>query len=455
MKPMKIKQQVVFSILTLLTAAMTACTTTTDPAEAYKGETAQQIFQGGEDALRDRSYAEAVKRFEALDVQYPFGKNTETAQLHIIFAYYKNSDYLSAETAADRFIHAHPTSANVDYAYYMRGLSNYYQNLGVFERLFSVDYATRDLTQVKKSFNDFAQLEHQFPQSPYASAAHQYMIYLRDVLANHQLEVAQFYFNRQAYVAAVNRAGVVVENYQGAAAVPDALVMMAKSYHQLHQSQLEAQTIRVIQYNFPGSRYTNAVSEKNIGSADFALTPKKDRIIASPAQDVITTPPTAAQTISAYNEKFPANGVRGTVTPIGQIAKELKNAGTVALNKPVSTVTTPQTGARDSMMSASRVEARQSAQQEVVATKENNSEKLTLGGLWNKLANSRFLGTHEKADTTQPSVAQQQSVPAQESVAQNGMPAADLAAAQEAIDQRQVAKNDHNFSRFSENGMRR
>lgn len=234
---------------------LAACSGTVDPAEAYKGETAEQIFQHGEKALRDKSYSEAVKRFEALDVQYPYERNTETAQLHIIYAYYMSSDYASAEAAADRFIHTHPTNPHVDYAYYMRGLSNYYQNLGVFERLFSVDLATRDLGQIKKSYSDFSEIVHMYPKSYYAPAAHQYMVYLRNIMADHELEVAQYYFDHEAYVAAADRANLVVQQYQGAPAVPKALVIMAKSYRALGLTQNENETVSVLQYNYPGLKY--------------------------------------------------------------------------------------------------------------------------------------------------------------------------------------------------------
>jgi outer membrane protein assembly factor BamD len=110
---MKINK-VLLILVMLLTAFMTACSTTTDPADAYKGESAAEIFQKGEEAMLSKNYSEAIKRFEALEVQYPFGRNTEIAQLQIIYAYYKTSDYASAESAADRFIHAHPSSPHVD-----------------------------------------------------------------------------------------------------------------------------------------------------------------------------------------------------------------------------------------------------------------------------------------------------------------------------------------------------
>jgi outer membrane protein assembly factor BamD len=252
---MKTSKQLLFFVIVLLSFFIEACSTTVDPSEAYKNETPQQIFRKGEDALRDKDYQEAIKRYEALDVQYPFGRDTETAQLHIIYAYYMNNDYASAEAAADRFIHSHPTNPHADYAYFMRGLSNYYQNLGVFERIFTVDLATRDLGQVKKSFADFSDLVKLYPDSPYAPAAHQYMIYLRNIMAGYEMNAAKYYFERKAYVAAANRASLVVRHYQGSDAVPEALVIMVKSYRQLHLTANENEAMQVLQYNYPNSSY--------------------------------------------------------------------------------------------------------------------------------------------------------------------------------------------------------
>lgn len=253
---MKRIPQLAFFLPMLVFSFLTACATTpTDPAETYKGQTAQQIFHAGEEALRDRNYMEASKRFEALDVQYPFDASNEKAQLHIIYAYYMNSDYAAAEAAADRFIHLHPANAHVDYAYYLRGLANYYQNLGIFERVFKINLAKRDLAQIKKSYADFAEIVRSYPQSRYAPAAHQQMIYLRNILAEHELQVAEYYYGREAYVAAADRANLVVRHYQGAPVVPDALVLMLKSYRALHLVQDEKDVQAVLRYNYPDLAY--------------------------------------------------------------------------------------------------------------------------------------------------------------------------------------------------------
>lgn len=235
----------------LIAGFITSCSTTTTSADAYKGESAHQIYTKGKIALQDKSYGEAIKRFEALEVQYPYGSDLESAQLYLIYAYYMKEDYILAEGAADRFIRAYPTNPNVDYAYYMRGISDYYQNMGIFERLFIVDLATRDLTQIRKSYADFNELTMRFPNSRYAPSAHQYMIYLRNVLAAHELHVGEYYYNRKAYVAAANRASEVVKHYQGAPSVVDGLVLMAKSYRKLGLTKLEQDTLDVLKYNYP------------------------------------------------------------------------------------------------------------------------------------------------------------------------------------------------------------
>jgi outer membrane protein assembly factor BamD len=243
------KLLVALSLTTLVMGFLSSCSTSTSPSEAYKDETPQQIFQRGKTALQDKSFSEASKRFEALDVQYPFGADTEQSQLFIIYAYYMKDDFALASSAADRFIRNHPTNAHVDYAYYIKGLSDYYQNMGVIERLFAVDLATRDLVQMQKSFADFRELVTLFPHSEYTPAARQYMVFLRNMIANHELEVAQYYYDHKAYVAAANRASDVVTHFEGAPAVKKALVLMAQSYQKLDMAKMEQDTQLVMQYN--------------------------------------------------------------------------------------------------------------------------------------------------------------------------------------------------------------
>ncbi len=243
-----------FMLLSALTGLLTGCGGTTDASTAYQGESPKSIYQYGRSSLQDKNYSDAVKRFEALDVQYPFGEETQKAQFYLIYAYYMKEEYAMASAAADRYIRLYPTSPNIDYAYYMEGLSDFYKNLGLLERMFSVNLATRDLTQIRKSYVSFSTLYERFPQSKYAPSAHQYMVFLRNLLASHEYDTAQFYYDRKAYLAAANRASDVVAHYQGAPAVKDALVLMAKSYNRLGMKRDEQEALLVLNYNYPNTK---------------------------------------------------------------------------------------------------------------------------------------------------------------------------------------------------------
>ena len=54
-----------------------------------------------------------------------------------------------------------------------------------------------------------------------------------------------------AYIAAVNRAQFVLKNYQRTRAIPDALIVLAKSYKKLALAEKYADTVRLITLNYP------------------------------------------------------------------------------------------------------------------------------------------------------------------------------------------------------------
>lgn len=251
-----------YIILTLLLLGMlSACSSTPkDPASLYPNKTEAQLFNDGQHAMLDGDYNEAVQHFESLDARYPFGKYARQAHLDTIYAYYQQDDYPSALAAADDYIHLYPRGPNVDYAYYMRGLIQFGENQNFFERYFKFDSAKRDLTALKGAYVDFAQLTRYFPESKYAADARQRMVYIRNVLARHQLEVAEFYFKHKAYVAAANRANDVVLHYQEAPSVPEALAIMVKSYRKLHLNDDANDALLVLRINYPDSKALRSVA---------------------------------------------------------------------------------------------------------------------------------------------------------------------------------------------------
>ena len=215
-------------------------------------ETSEQVlYRSAQSSLRSGNYTSAISKLEALETRFPFGSYAEQAQLELIYAQYMAYDQDAAIRAADRFIRLHPQHTNVDYAYYLRGLAQFESGRGYIDRIGTAEVAQRDMTTVEAAFADFNQLVLRYPDSSYASDAQQRMIYLRNLLAEAELAVADFYMRRGGFVAAANRARYVVENYPGAPSTPDALVIIIEANHRLGLTDTANDALRILATNYP------------------------------------------------------------------------------------------------------------------------------------------------------------------------------------------------------------
>lgn len=209
-----------------LTLGISACTSSKGPDD---GLSAKEIYAKAQASMKDKDYKAAITHYEALDSNYPFSKYSDKALLGQVYAYYESEDFASAGAVAQRFIHLYPRHPKVDYAYYMKGLSNFQQDRGVFAKLFPLDASWRDIGTQEQAYQDFAQLMTRYPDSPYSADARQHMVYLRNQVAQKELNMAQFYFDRKLYVASANRASFVVENFQQSPQSREALKVLAEA----------------------------------------------------------------------------------------------------------------------------------------------------------------------------------------------------------------------------------
>lgn len=211
----------------------------------------ERLYYEAKGSLDSSYFEEAVDHYRKLQARYPFGKFSKQAQLDLAYAYYKQDETASAIAAADRFIKLYPSHPRADYAYYLKGLALFNQGKGFIDRYVVKDPSQRDPGAALSSFQEFSELVKKYPKSVYVSDARQRMLFLRNNLAQHEVNVANYYMRRGAFVAAANRARYAVENYQQAPAVPDALALMAKAYKVLGMNELSDDALRVLQTNFP------------------------------------------------------------------------------------------------------------------------------------------------------------------------------------------------------------
>ncbi|MEE8234538.1 MAG: outer membrane protein assembly factor BamD [Gammaproteobacteria bacterium] len=242
-------KKTIASFLTIL--ALSACSYFEEKEDVAEKWPAERLYAEARGALDSGSYEKAVELYEKLEARFPFGTYGQQAILDLAYAYHKSDEPDAAISTAERFIKLYPQNAHVDYAYYLKGLTNFQRGKGFAERILPMDESQRDPASSLQAFEDFSELVKRYPDSQYAEDAKLRMTYLRNILAEHEIHVAHYYMRRGAFVAAANRARYVVEKYPRTPSIPDALVIMAKAYKVMELTELSTDALRVLELNYP------------------------------------------------------------------------------------------------------------------------------------------------------------------------------------------------------------
>lgn len=243
------------SLALFLALCLPACGLLPDQIDETKGWSANKLYTEAKSELGSGNYEQAIKLYEKLESRFPYGRYAQQAQLEIGYAYYKDRDVASAISAADRFIKLHPNHPNVDYAYYLRGLATFNDDLGLLGSYAGQDMSERDPKASREAFEALKDLVTRFPNSKYTPDSIQRMNYLVNSLASHEVNVARYYIKRSAFVAAANRAQFALKNYPQAPANEEGLLILVQAYDRLGMTDLRNDAERVLKTNFPRSKY--------------------------------------------------------------------------------------------------------------------------------------------------------------------------------------------------------
>ncbi|NND92119.1 MAG: outer membrane protein assembly factor BamD [Granulosicoccus sp.] len=231
-------------------AFLAGCASSKD-AKLEEG-TAEELYRAAKRSLNQGDFLSAISTFETLGARYPFGSYTQQAQLDIAYAYLKQDEFDNAINSADRFIKLYPRSENIDYAYYIKGVSHFSRGGSAMERIFPRDMAKVNQQWLRAAFAEFDTLVRRFPDSKYVADSLARMAFLRDEMARHELTTARFYYQRGAMLAVINRMSYLLAHFDGSRHVPNALALMASAYESLGQTDLQQDTLRVLALTDPG-----------------------------------------------------------------------------------------------------------------------------------------------------------------------------------------------------------
>ena len=222
----------------------------------------KELYDQAQSRLKNGSFSTAILSLEALESRFPFGRYAEQAQAELIYAYYMNSQFEASQSAAERFINLHPRHSHTGYAFYMKGLASFTDDSGLFSRYFQSDLAKREVVMAQTSFGELSEFISRYPESKYVPHAKQRMIYLRNLLAEHEIYVADFYMKRGAYLAAIGRAKYVIENLPNTPQTPFALSILVEAYEILEYEELRKTSLEILNANYPNFDFQGNESVK-------------------------------------------------------------------------------------------------------------------------------------------------------------------------------------------------
>ena len=230
----------------------TGCANDSDVTSAWSTD---KLYAEAKDQMDNKSYEKAIGYYEKLEGRAAGTTLAQQAQLEKAFAQFKNAEPALAVSTLDRFIKLNPSSPALDYAFYLRGVVNFNDDLGFFSRYFNQDLSERDQKAAKQSFESFKEVVSRFPDSKYAPDAALRMRFIINTLAKSEVAVAKYYYKKGAYVAAINRAKSAISDYQDVPVIEEALIIMINSYNILGLDKLKEDTVRVLQQSYPNSEY--------------------------------------------------------------------------------------------------------------------------------------------------------------------------------------------------------
>ncbi len=230
-----------------------ACSSGPQTKDASGQTAAEKVYREAQDELASGAYERAIKAFERVEGLAAGTQLAQQAHPELAYAQWKGGEKASALAAVERFIKLNPSSPGQDYAFYLRGLIHFNDDLGLLGNVLGQRMSERDQRASRDAWQAFKQLVDQYPSSPYAADARLRMNYLVNAMAESEIQVAKYYMRRGAYLAAANRAQQAVAEYPDAPAAEEALALMARAYGLLQLPELRNAAQRVLKLNYPNS----------------------------------------------------------------------------------------------------------------------------------------------------------------------------------------------------------
>jgi outer membrane protein assembly factor BamD len=208
-------------------------------------KTSQDWYEEGVRLVEKKKYDQALEAFREASRGYRGADLDADIQIALADAYFKKEEYPAAVEAYTEFLRLHPHDLRADYAQFQIGLSWQKQ----------MRSADRSPEAAQKAAAAYAALLRGYPRSTYLEQGREGLIAARRRIAEHELEVADFYRRTGKYQAAAGRYEVLLRDFGDLGYAERALFELGGCYRKLRDEEKAQRYYDQLRRDFPQSRF--------------------------------------------------------------------------------------------------------------------------------------------------------------------------------------------------------
>lgn len=200
----------VLALLTALAGPLVGCRE--QPTDrSYQG-TALYRYERGMEAFESGNYLEAVQAFTVVKNRFAYSQYAALAELRIADSFFEQAKYIEAIDGYRTFVQRRPNHAEVPYALFRVGESQFKQRPSDFV-LFPPVYE-KDLGTTKDALRAYQNFINRFPEDERVEKARAQVLACRETLADYELYVARFYLGQERPKSARGRLEVLLTDFE-------------------------------------------------------------------------------------------------------------------------------------------------------------------------------------------------------------------------------------------------
>ena len=204
-----------------------------------------EAYQEGVKNLETGDVLYAAKKFNEAETLFPQSEWAPKSALMAAYAYYTQDYYIDTIAELERYIRVYPLSKNLDYVYYLLGIS-YYEQI-VDEK--------KDLQSIIKAKEYFKIVSKNYPNTNYSLDAEYKIDLVNDTLASKEMYIGRYYFDKKKWIPAINRFRTVIDDYETTIYAQEALHRLVEVHYILGLKDEAKKYAKLLGYNYQSSKW--------------------------------------------------------------------------------------------------------------------------------------------------------------------------------------------------------